>query len=150
MDAPATPAKSSSSSNNNPANLPTLSPGTQEFLKRHNLDQRLLDSDDSDDDNSFDPALLASASRNALANSKIGVDRDGRDGRDTRDGRDGRDSRDPRDTSSTHLKDLTNRPTANLPRRATPPDFRTERTEISDTKVSRRTLYAPLPAHSHL
>lgn len=105
MDTPSTPAKS------NNQQLPTLSPGTQEFLKRHNLDQRLLDSDDDDDD-SFDPALLASASRNALANSKITTDSNNLKESS---------NRDLKDISN---KDLSNRPTANLPRRATPPDFK--------------------------
>lgn len=128
MDTPSTPAKS------NNQQLPTLSPGTQEFLKRHNLDQRLLDSDDDDDD-SFDPALLASASRNALANSKI-----------TTDGNPS--NRDLKDISN---KDLSNRPTANLPRRATPPDFKrssplsasvTANSNVKPTNIENKVCFA--------
>lgn len=115
MDTPSTPAKNSDQQ----PNLPTLSPGTQEFLKRHNLDQRLLDSDDSDDDDSFDPALLASASRNALANSKIGGVGDSGVGVGSSSSTTGNTT-----SAKKELKDLTNRPTANLPRRATPPDFK--------------------------
>ncbi|TIC21363.1 kinase-like protein [Wallemia mellicola] len=134
MDTPSTPAKS------NNQQLPTLSPGTQEFLKRHNLDQRLLDSDDDDDD-SFDPALLASASRNALANSKITTDSNNLKESS---------NRDLKDISN---KDLSNRPTANLPRRATPPDFKRSSplsaSVIANSNVKPTNIENKTPANFH-
>lgn len=124
---PSTPRHSSSVG----VHLPTLSPGTKEFMARHNLNPELLD--DDDDDDSFDPSLLASASRNALvnarrsnSNSHSGSFNSSRDHQDSKDNHSISSNVNNSANNNNENQNVNNfnRPIVDLPRRATPPDFK--------------------------